>query len=309
MAHFGVIRALEQAGLRVAGVAGTSIGAAVGGALVAGAVEAYEERMLAMGRKDVLRLLDPGIPTSGLFGGARLEQLMRELCGERLIEELQLPFVAVAANLGTGEEVCLRHGDLVDAIRASGSIPGLFRPVRRDGHWLVDGALTSPIPLAAARALGPEPIVAVNLNGREPLALLEQDGEASVDDDEEDEEELPSEYGQQADSTGQAHASDLRGAVSRRLQRIRMSLRRPPSPSRPGILDSLNDSIQILCNQLSQAQVALDPPALYIEPHLGGVSMFDLHHTALMTAEGERATRETLGSAEGRALLEGCGLV
>lgn len=103
----------------------------------------------------------------------------------------------------------------------------------------------------------------------------------------------------------QEESLDLRTMFSRRLERLRVSLRRSPSPRRPGILESVNDSIVILCNQLSQAQIALDPPGLHIEPRLGGVGMFDLHLTAEMAAEGERAAREALESPAGEALLAG----
>ncbi len=291
MAHFGVIRTLERAGLRIVGVAGTSIGAAVGGAYLSGAAKAYEERMRAMRRKDVLALLDPGLPTSGLFGGARLAGIMRDLCGEQRIEDLEFPFVAVAVKLSSGTELRIDSGDLVDALRASGSIPGIFRPVWSEGDWLVDGALTSPVPLGAARSLGSAPIVAVNLNAANALVPTSTDQQETVPIDE--------------PAPDDTEALDLRGAVTRRLRRLRLSLGGAGAPRSPGILNLVNDSIMIMCNELCRTQRLLDPPALYVEPCLGGVGMFDLHRTAEVIEEGERATCEALASPEGAKLLTG----
>ena len=296
MAHIGVIRTLEEAGLSVAGIAGTSIGSAVGGVHCAGVLDRYEERMRSMTRREVLTLLDPGLPSSGLFGGARLERLMREMCGDLRIEALELPFVAVAVDLADGAEVRMQSGDLVAAVRASSSIPGVFRPVRQDGRWLVDGGLVSPVPVHAARTLGPHPIVAVNLN---------QSGGASPLDPTDDPEHVsePESNSRPAGSTLAAKAQGARDEIGRHLDRLRRSLRQPNREQRPSLISTLNESIAIGCNHLAQSQMALDPPDLFIEPSLAQVGMFDMHRSAELIDEGARATRAALESEAGRALL------
>ena len=296
MAHIGVIRVLQEAGLSVAGVAGTSIGSAVGGVHCAGVLDSYEKRMRAMTRREVLTLLDPGLPSSGLFGGARLERLMREMCGDLRIEALDMPFVAVAVDLADGTEVRLQSGDLVEAVRASSSIPGIFRPVRQNGLWLVDGGLVSPVPVPAARTLGPHPIVAVNLNktGGPPLPDPTDD---AVDEGDSGSDSRPS------GSTLAAKAQDARVELGRHLDRLRRSLLQPSPERRPGLIGTLSESIAIGCNHLAQSQMAIDPPDLFIEPNLARVGMFDLHRTGDLIDEGARATRVALASEAGKALL------
>ncbi|HIK59282.1 MAG TPA: hypothetical protein EYF98_01160 [Planctomycetes bacterium] len=296
MAHIGVIRTLEEAGLRVAGVAGTSIGSAVGGVHCAGVLDSYEKRMRAMTRREVLALLDPGLPSSGLFGGARLERLMREMCGDLRIEALDLPFVAIAVDLADGTEVRLQGGDLVAAVRASSSIPGIFRPVRQDGRWLVDGGLVSPVPVPAARTLGPHPIVAVNLNqtGGPPLP---DPADEAMDASEAESDSRP------AGSTFAAKAQGAREELGRHLERLKRSLFQGSPEQRPGLIGTLNESIAIACNHLAQSQLEIDPPDLFIEPNLAQVGMFDMHRSAELIDEGARATREALESDAGQALL------
>ena len=296
MAHIGVIRTLQAAGLNVAGIAGTSIGSAVGGVHCAGVLDSYEKRMRAMTRRDVLTLLDPGLPSSGLFSGARLERLMREMCGDLRIEALDLPFVAVAVDLADGTEVRLQGGDLVAAVRASSSIPGVFRPVRQDGRWLVDGGLVSPVPVPAARTLGPHPIVAVNLNqsGGPPLPHQTDDAVGASE---------PEQDSRPAGSNLAARAQGARQELGRHLDRLRRSLRQPSREQRPGLIGTLNESIAISCNHLAQSQIAIDPPDLFIEPNLAKVGLFDMHRSAELIDEGARATRVALESEAGQALL------
>jgi NTE family protein len=296
MAHIGVIRSLQEAGLSVAGIAGTSIGAAVGGVHCAGVLDSYEKRMRSMTRREVVTLLDPALPSSGLFGGARLERLMRELCGDLRIEALDLPFVAVAADLADGAEVRLQAGDLVAAVRASSSIPGIFRPVRQEGRWLVDGGLVSPVPVLAARTLGPHPIVAVNLNQAGGPPLPDPADEAA--NARETESNSPP-----AGSTLAAKAQGAREELGRHVERLKHSLFQPSADRRPGLIGILNESIAIGCNHLAQSQLTIDPPDLFIEPNLAKVGLFDLHRTAELIDEGARAARFALDSEAGQALL------
>lgn len=171
LAHIGIIRVLEEAGYRIRGVAGTSIGAVIGGTWCAGRLHLYEEFLEGLRMPGVLRLIDPRLPVRGLVGGRKIERLLRRLTDSRQVEDTEVPFVAVATELTEGTEVRLRSGDLALAMRASYAIPGFFTPVLLDKRWLVDGGVSTPVPVRAAAELGEFPVVAVNVNssGQPPV--------------------------------------------------------------------------------------------------------------------------------------------
>ena len=163
-AHLGVLKALSDAGIVPDIVAGTSIGAVVGGCYVAGRVGQLETFARELTRRRVLGFLDFNFGGSGLITGQKLcDRLEKELAATT-IEQLPRRFVAVATEIGTGHEVWLSRGKLVDAMRASYALPGIFRPVRINGRWLFDGALVNPVPVSVCRALGARYVIAVNLN-------------------------------------------------------------------------------------------------------------------------------------------------
>jgi NTE family protein len=163
-AHIGVLRALNEAGIYPDIVAGTSIGAVVGGCYVAGELDALEEFARKLTRRKVLGFLDFNFTGSGLINGQRLCDVLDDRMKGIAIEALSKRFVAVATEIGTGHEIWLSRGKLVDAMRASYALPGIFRPVRIDGRWLFDGALVNPIPVTVCRALGARYVIAVNVN-------------------------------------------------------------------------------------------------------------------------------------------------
>src|SRR5690606_3633406 len=179
LAQIGVIEVLEARGLEIVAIAGTSIGALVGGLHAAGQLGAYRDWLLGMDRNAMLRLLDPGWGRASLFTGNRLLAALREVCGSPRIEELPIDFTAVAVDLAHHREVWLRQGDLWDALRASFAIPGVFTPQTINGRALVDGGLLAPLPLTAMRMADADVVVAVDLNG----PPREQDQQAATDTD------------------------------------------------------------------------------------------------------------------------------
>src|SRR6478736_3572503 len=163
-AHIGVLRALNEAGIYPEITAGTSIGAVVGGCYVAGQLDALQEFALKLTRRRVLGYLDFNFTGTGIIHGQRLCDVLDERMRDFAIEGLSERFVAVATEIGTGHEVWLSRGRLVDAIRASYALPGIFRPVAINGRWLFDGALVNPVPVSVCRALGARYVIAVNVN-------------------------------------------------------------------------------------------------------------------------------------------------
>src|SRR3712207_5197420 len=162
--HIGVLRVLEAAGIVPDVIAGCSIGAVVGGCYAAGKLDALEAFACSLTKRRVMGLLDFHITGSGLIGGGRLQKLLDQDLTDQRIETLPMRFCTIATELVTGHEIWLTKGPLVQAMRASYALPGIFDPVMIRGRWLMDGALVNPIPITAARALGADLVICVNLN-------------------------------------------------------------------------------------------------------------------------------------------------
>src|SRR5438876_4032696 len=163
-AHIGILRTLIAHGIIPNVVVGTSIGAVVGGAFAAGHLDTVEEWARSLQPRSVLSYLDIRLNGSGLIGGAKLAAELETALGKSLIEDLPVKFATVATEVRTGHEIWLTHGPMVDAMRASYALPGIFSPVLVGDRWLVDGALVNPVPVSAARALGAEIVIAANLS-------------------------------------------------------------------------------------------------------------------------------------------------
>ncbi len=162
-AHIGVIRALEERGIKPDVVCGTSVGALVGAAYASGELDRLEKWVTGLAWTTVVRLMDLTW-RGGLIRGTRLFTLFRTIFEDRDIAELPMPYGAVATELHSGREVWLRQGKVLEAVRASCAMPGLLTPVVRDGAVLVDGGLVNPVPVSMCRALGADLVVAVDLS-------------------------------------------------------------------------------------------------------------------------------------------------
>lgn len=308
VAHIGVIRTLEEAGYNIRGVAGTSIGAVIGGMYCAGKLDPFGDFIQTLDRRGVFRFLDPILPRAGLFAGARLEELLCGFVGECEISDLELPFVAVAVDLADGDELRLADGALVEAIRASFGIPGLFSPkgLVIDGkeRWLVDGGVASPVPVGAAGDLGDLPIVAVNVNRgfEQPRVLRKRNGKnkrSRMDAFLTDErvplaarDFLGSMLESRTDKNSKSAASEAESRWA--ILKWRGMFRTRDKNRSPGMIDSLYSSLLLLQHHLARSQFQATPPALLIEPNLEGVGLFDFHLSEALIEEGKRATLETL---------------
>ena len=165
IAHLGVWLRLRELGVPIHCVAGTSIGAITGAIITAGRVD---EALAWCAEPDWKKLpklvLGTKLSSKGLTSGTQVEKLLAELIDTKDFADLSMPFAAVATDLNTGKAVVMSEGELISAVRASMSIPGVFRPVERDGRVLVDGQLVAPVPVAACRALGADKVIAVDIN-------------------------------------------------------------------------------------------------------------------------------------------------
>src|SRR5579864_1116234 len=163
-AHIGIVRTLIDHGIVPDIVVGTSIGAVIGGAYAAGHLDTMEAWARSLRPRNVVSYLDLRLNGSGLIGGEKLAAELEASIGSTLIEDLPLKFASVATEVRTGHETWLTHGRMVEAMRASYALPGIFAPVLIGERWLVDGALVNPVPVSAARALGAEIVIAANLS-------------------------------------------------------------------------------------------------------------------------------------------------
>lgn len=165
LAHIGAIRALEERGFCIESIAGSSMGAVIGGMHAAGKLDDYAQWVTKLEQSDVLKLVDWTLSGGGLIRGDRIIKRLKDMAGEARIEDLPIDFTAVAVDIEHGREIWLSKGPLFDAIRGSIAIPGLFTPHRYQGRLLVDGGILNPVPVAPTLRSLSDMTVVVNVNG------------------------------------------------------------------------------------------------------------------------------------------------
>ncbi len=169
-AHIGVIEALEARGYDIVGIAGSSMGALVGGLRAAGRLDEFADWAKSLTQRSILRLLDPSISAAGVLRAGKILDAVRDILGPVAIEQLSIPYTAVATDLLAGKSVWFQGGPLDEAIRASIAIPGVIAPYELDGRLLADGGILDPLPIAPLSAVNAELTIAVNLSGSEVIA-------------------------------------------------------------------------------------------------------------------------------------------
>lgn len=277
-AHIGVIKALEEQGIKPDIVAGCSIGALVGAAYCGGQLETLEEWVTKLSFWDVVRLLDVKM-MGGLIEGESLMASFEDKLRDVNIEQLQTPFAAVATDLASGREVWLQEGPLPSAVRASIALPGLFSPVRDEGRWLVDGGLTNPVPVSLCRAMGADVIIAVNLNsdiiGRH---LKPTKNKQEVDSEERD---LFNQLLKKLNS----------GILESKL--ARWAREKQQDSVAPGLFEVMASSINIMQDRITKSRMAGDPPDALISPRLGQLGLLEFDRAEEAIAEGYESVQRT----------------
>lgn len=259
--HIGVLRAMDEAGIQVGMVAGTSIGALVGGCYLAGKLDELEEFARSLTMRRIVGLLDFAIGGSGLFGGMRLSKRMREHLADIDIEDLDRPFTAVATEISTGHEIWIHSGSLSTAIHASYALPGIFEPVQCNGRILVDGALVNPVPVSVCRAQEAPLVVAVNLHydlyGRSAV-VKHAASEITV---------VP--------SSGATPAQRKKN-------------------SRVGMTNVMVEAYNIIQDRISRARLAGDPPDILLMPRLSDIGLSEFHRAAEAIDRGYEEARSKI---------------
>jgi NTE family protein len=275
-AHIGVLKSLIAAGLEPDIVAGTSIGAVAGACFVTNRLNALEDFACGLTRRRIFGFLDVNFAGSGLITGQRLSARLEQHLQQFQIERLERRFVAVATELGTGHEVWLNKGSLVNALQASFALPGIFRPVQINGRWLIDGALVNPIPVSVCRALGARIVIAVNLsNDVFSKGAVIHDQEAYA------EPTAPSEGAELLGSNGRAAVHLLHRQIFGRSDA-------------PGMSAVMMDAINITQDRIARSRLAGDPPDILIAPKTGSIGLFDFHRAREAIELGARAAEKQI---------------
>jgi NTE family protein len=256
-AHIGVIRALDEAHIPISMIAGTSIGALVGGCYLAGKLDELEEFARSLTKRRVFSLLDFQLGGNGLLNGLKLTQRLTEHLGKYSFNDLSKPFVCVAAEIRTGHEIWLSSGSLINAMRASYALPGVFEPVMCNNRLLVDGAIVNPVPVSVCRAHEEQRVMAVNLH-------YDHFGRAAV---------VKHDAGQSEFSPAQEP-------------------RRPES--RLGISGVMVEAFNIIQDRIARARLAGDPPDLSLQPKLGNIGLTEFHRADEAIKVGYETTQAKL---------------
>jgi NTE family protein len=273
-AHIGVMRTLLAHGIVPDVIVGTSIGAVVGGCYAAKELDSLETWARGLTKRSILSYLDLSFSGAGLIRGGHLAERLAGGLGQQRIDDLPIRFAAIATEFDTGHEIWLTRGRLVDAVRASYALPGIFPPVRIGGRWLVDGALVNPVPVSAARALGARMVIAINLNA-------DLFGRGTI---------ISSHGSDDSDDLEAAMPSGLRSVLSGK-QSLRHFL---GTRDRPGIPTVMVEAFNVMQDRITRARLAGDPPDVLISPRLGQLGWFDFHRGADAIAIGAEATEKSL---------------
>ncbi len=269
--HLGIIRALETHGIKPDVVCGTSIGALVGAAYVTHCHTDFEKWVLSLRKRDIAGLLDFTVSGGGLIEGDRLMKYLRTHIDERIsIENLEIPFAAVATELTTGNEVWFQTGNLLEAIRASISLPGLFTPVYQNDKWLADGALVNPVPVSVCRALGAERVIAVDLNSHLYGRVFKAKPAAKPHVESEARSETKSGNG-----VKRWFNNSMANMFDNNKRRVE-----------PGLFDVLSRSVYIMQDRITRSRMAGDPPDVLLRPDMSDIGLLDFDRAAESIAKG-----------------------
>lgn len=283
-AHIGVLKALGEMGIYPQKVAGCSIGALVGAAYANDRLDELEQWVTGFTSWQVLSLMDISWRKGGLIGGDKVFDAMELHLGEWKIEELKRPFIAVSADLNSGQEVWFRSGNVRNAVRASCSMPGIMSPVRQGRRWLVDGAVVNPIPVSVARAMGVDLVIAVDLNGfrKEKLQVLP----VTLKSQRRAKDRLIEAQHEQSESSFMdffAKGKDYINGLTQKFSSV--------NRQQPGMLAVMSQSMDILEQRHKRARLVGDPPDVCIVPKVADIGMMEFHRAEEAIEAGYAAVK------------------
>ncbi|HOX94359.1 MAG TPA: patatin-like phospholipase family protein [Syntrophales bacterium] len=272
-AHIGVIRALSEVGINPDIVCGCSVGALVGASYVTGRLDKLEEWVSALTKLEFARFFELDLSLKGFIDTERLDGFLAgQVCGENdRIENLTKVYAAVSTDLETGREIWFTQGPVMEAVRASISIPGLFAPFLHEGKWLVDGGLVNPVPVSVCRSLGANIVIAVNLNG-----------------------DILGKHPKQKDEP--AESEGIIDRFTKTLKSYSPALFSGAKPENipPALLDSIALSLNIMQDRVTRSRMAGDPPDIHLTPKLRHIGLLEAYRGKEAILEGRECVRRML---------------
>ena len=293
-AHIGAIEALEEEKIPIDYIAGCSIGSYVAAIYASGSLKSLKEFVLRMDGKKVFSYFDVVFPRSGLLNGTkRLKELFSMHTDAADFSDLHIPLMMVATDLATGKKVVLKSGSILNALRATMSIPGLFAPVKVKGRWLVDGGLVDPVPVGVARALETDVVIAVDLNSGvvSRTKRMRQNRRAAKKTDHP--QAYKSELFEKLSDYYETAGINFTGRINEILGR---------ESSTPDIIETVMTSINIMQELITRINLAVEPPDILIQPHLGQLKMLDFDQVDHTIEEGYAGVKDKIEAI--KALLE-----
>jgi NTE family protein len=296
--HIGVIEALLQEGIEPDIVCGTSMGALVGAAFVAGQLTALRNWAEVVSWREIVGLLDLRILRGGLINGKQIVGFLRGLDVAGPIGNFDKPFAAIATDLMTGQEVQITTGHIEDAVRASIALPGIFSPKKIDDNWLLDGGMVNPVPVSACRALGADIVIAVNLNGDRVGRRLARS--------------LTEKKPQEPQAPAEKPRSGGKDFLDRIQRQMPLAIRRHAALlaprllqfgfAGPGYFEVIATSINIMQAQITMSRLAAERPEVTLTPNLRYIGLLEFNRGAEAIAEGRACVTRSL--ADIRSHLE-----
>lgn len=279
-AHIGVLQALAEMGIRPGVIAGSSIGALVGAAYACDRLTSLTDGVLRLTWREILNYLDPSLRGGGLIQGEKLFKFIRAHALEADIETLPIKYGAVATELDSGREIWFQNGSLMEAVRASISLPGLMAPFEHEGRWLVDGGLTNPVPVSLCRALGAEQVIAVDLNSD----LVGRHARQRQHDVVENEDAKRDESSIEESDFWQRVTEQLKNSLQTPKEMLLSQLFGEGQV--PGILDVIASSMNIVQDQITRSRLAENPPQILLAPQLSSLGLMEYDQAAVAIEEG-----------------------
>jgi NTE family protein len=284
-AHIGVIDELRERGFDIVGIAGSSMGALVGGLQAAGKLDDFAEWARSLTQRAILRLLDPKITAAGVLRAEKILDAVRDILGEVTIEELPIPYTAVSTDLLTGKSVWLQRGPVDAAIRASIAIPGVIVPHVLDGRLLADGGILDPLPMAPISAVNADLTIAVSLAG----------SEAGGDEPEDDGPSATTEWlGRMWRSTTALFDAAQSDESEDKLIPPSNDAAKEVSVPRLGSFEVMNRTIDIAQAALARHTLAAYPPDVLIEVPRTACRSLEFHRAAEVIDIGRELTAAVL---------------
>ena len=291
-AHIGVLKELAELGIKPDIVAGSSIGALVGAAYASNKLDEMEKVVSNLTWKEIVAYLDMSIIGGGLIQGDKLVNFFRRHSDVMDIKSLPHKFAAVATELNSGREVWLQDGDLLDAVRASSALPGLFTPVRKNNQWLIDGGIVDPVPVSLCRAMGADIVIAVSLNedivskyGRNHKPQIETYTEATKKEDD----NIAALWNRISEQLEKTVSKNKNMLLSRLLGETQDS---------PGLVEVLIGSIHIMQDRITRSRMSGDPPDIILSPKLSHLGLLEFDQGEIAIKEGRAVVARNRSALE-----------